>query len=228
VKTRINNTRDMWRRKHGVALGLLAALVVTNVSWFLYITNIPTFLPQHLQRHQHPLKVDLNPLPELAPRPDSIFFVETSGRSSFGPKELCSVESAAKNNPDQNVYVVMTRKDIDSSNNRLISSVRDVYDNVHFKHVDVDSFVSDSALGTLWAEGKIQKSSFLVSHLSDVLRFLLLNRFGGTYLDMDQIVLRKLPETPNYLGRESIWIGNFFLNSIVFFFLPQVFFQPQG
>ncbi len=47
-------------------------------------------------------------------------------------------------------------------------------------------------------------SQFLVSHLSDVVRFLLLQKYGGTYLDLDALILRPLPENvPNFVGRES-------------------------
>ncbi len=50
---------------------------------------------------------------------------------------------------------------------------------------------------------------YLVSHASDVLRFLLLWRYGGTYLDMDQIFVKALPTTVrNFVGKEGdIWVG---------------------
>lgn len=38
----------------------------------------------------------------------------------------------------------------------------------------------------------LEKSKYFTSHLSDVLRFLTLWKFGGIYLDMDMIVLKSL------------------------------------
>ena len=81
------------------------------------------------------------------------------------------------------------------------------YPNIIFKHVNVESFLKDSPLEDLWSKGKIQGSKYLVSHLSDVLRFLILWRFGGTYLDLDQIIVKSFPDVPNFLGRESFWVG---------------------
>ena len=105
------------------------------------------------------------------------------------------------------------------------------------RHVDAHTFVSDSELRGLWEEGIIQRSKFFVSHFSDVMRFLLLHKFGGTYLDMDQIVLKSLPDLPNFLGRESIWIGkkthNYLERDIRLIYCPCLTFatvnlQPPG
>ena len=45
---------------------------------------------------------------------------------------------------------------------------------------------------------------YYISHLSDVLRFLLLHQFGGTYLDLDALIVNPLPDIPNFIGRESV------------------------
>lgn len=42
----------------------------------------------------------------------------------------------------------------------------------------------------------MQASKFVVSHTSDVLRYLMLWRYGGTYLDTDVIVRKKLDSVP--------------------------------
>ena len=198
-------------RNYATFLAALATFVVTNLTWYLIISSKYTTTPHPYinGRSQYPLKVayDENGLPELSPRPDSIFFVETSGKSRLDPKEICSIESAAKNNADKNVYVVMTSPSMQFHNQSTAGAVVKRYPNLHFRHVDAHTFVSDSELRGIWEAGVIQRSKFFVSHFSDVMRFLLLHKFGGTYLDMDQIVLKSLPDLPNFLGRESIWIG---------------------
>ena len=196
-------------RNYTAFLAALAVFAVTNLAWYFLISAKYTSPHPHIDgRSRYPLKVaDEKQLPELAPRPDSIFFVETSGKTRLEPKEICSIESAAKNNPDKNVYVVMTSPVMEFQNHSAASAVSKRYPNLHFRHVDAHSFISDSILRDIWKEGLIQRSKFFVSHFSDVMRFLLLHKFGGTYLDMDQIVLKSLPDLPNFLGRESIWIG---------------------
>ena len=67
------------------------------------------------------------------------------------------------------------------------------------------SFLRGTALERLWTESKIQNSKYVVSHLSDILRYSLLWRFGGTYVDTDVIFIRGLPDTdqvPNLIGKE--------------------------
>lgn len=51
---------------------------------------------------------------------------------------------------------------------------------------------------------KFSVPSYVLSHISDFLRYLTLWRWGGTYLDMDIVMLRSMEELPpNYTGAES-------------------------
>ena len=54
--------------------------------------------------------------------------------------------------------------------------------------------------------GKLKKSRYLANNYSNLLRVAILSRFGGTYLDTDIIVLRRLPDVknvPNFVGRQD-------------------------
>ena len=42
-------------------------------------------------------------LSEIVPRPNSFYFIETSGSSQFGPRVACSIESAAKHHPNDTI-----------------------------------------------------------------------------------------------------------------------------
>lgn len=144
-------------------------------------------------------------LAEIEPRPDSLFFVETAGKSLLSLKALCSVESALLHHPNSSLYLMLTSNVIDW---QPPASSLATYYNFHVRHINVESFISSSPLKPLWTLRRIQKSKYLISHLSDVLRFLILHRYGGTYLDMDQLVMRPLPDVPNFIGKESkLWIG---------------------
>ncbi len=65
-------------------------------------------------------------------------------------------------------------------------------------------FPTSSPLSLLWHDSRLSSSQYVVSHTSDLLRFLLLHRYGGTYLDLDQIVVQKFPEeASNFIGQEN-------------------------
>ena len=52
-----------------------------------------------------------------------------------------------------------------------------------------------------WLRGR-----YRVYHLSDVLRFALLHRFGGTYLDSDCITQRRLPTGKNSSIKKTMFL----------------------
>lgn len=67
-------------------------------------------------------------------------------------------------------------------------------------------FSAKTPLEDFVRSGLLQKAKFVVSHTSDVLRLLVLWKYGGTYLDMDMIVKKPVDSVPsNYACNE---IGN--------------------
>ena len=46
----------------------------------------------------------------------------------------------------------------------------------------------------LWKSGRLTKSKFYLSHCSDMLRFLLVHKYGGIYFDQDVLSLKTIPE----------------------------------
>lgn len=153
------------------------------------------------------------PLAEVEPRPDSFFLVETSGRAELTPREMCAVESAAAHHPHRHVYVLLTSPTVRLSG--AAAAVAAKRRNVNFKHVPFESFVAGTPLERVWADGRVAASSFLVSHASDLLRFLVLHRYGGTYLDLDQVVVRTFPDdVPNFIGQEnSKYVGKYYYST---------------
>lgn len=78
------------------------------------------------------------------------------------------------------------------------------YSNIHFNFINISSYAQDTPLESFIKIGKLDRSKYFNSHLSDVLRYLSLWKFGGTYLDLDVIVLKPLDSIPaNYAGSES-------------------------
>ena len=144
-----------------VALSLILLLYSMLQCW------IKASLPRSLL---HPLPLLTGqPLPELIPRPHSLWVIETSGRSNLNPRELCTVESAALHHYDSTVYIGFTSpwKDKDVLLEQLLSN----YSNIQPRYLDLDTLFSTSSLSSLWFSGKIHSSYWPVSHLSDVLRY---------------------------------------------------------
>lgn len=125
----------------------------------------------------------------------SIFFLETSCHSVPGvhltPRQACAVESAAKMNPDSEVYVLFPSPIVD---NASVSSpsVHQLfkYPNVKLRHVTMETYFQDTPLEAWYKSGMLRTSHWPRSHASDILRYLTLWKFGGIYLDLDVVVTR--------------------------------------
>lgn len=65
------------------------------------------------------------------------------------------------------------------------------YKNVKISRVFVDEYVENTPLEQWYDDGEILESSqWPRSHMSDILRYLTLWRFGGIYLDLDVVVVK--------------------------------------
>jgi lactosylceramide 4-alpha-galactosyltransferase len=62
------------------------------------------------------------------------------------------------------------------------------YKNVKFKYVNIKDFAKNTPLERWIQSDELNNSNFVVSHTSDVLRYLLLYKYSGLYLDLDVIV----------------------------------------
>ncbi|XP_067005167.1 lactosylceramide 4-alpha-galactosyltransferase isoform X2 [Anabrus simplex] len=142
----------------------------------------------------------------------SIFFHETSCASSIKgklvltPRQACAVESAAKMNPDLDVYLLFASPIKNANVSQWSGVVRQLltYPNVRIRHVSLDRYIAGSPLEDWYRRGALQTSRWPRSHASDVLRFLTLWKFGGTYLDLDIVVTRSLSGMSNFAGAESL------------------------
>lgn len=71
----------------------------------------------------------------------------------------------------------------------LIESLRQ-YRNIYFKYFNLVEFSKETPLESWILSEKLQTSKYLLSHTSDVVRYLTLYKYGGTYLDLDVIVVK--------------------------------------
>jgi hypothetical protein len=110
---------------------------------------------------------------------------------SLHKRQVCAIESAAKMNPDYKVYLLYScpihgRLDDSSQYVRTLFT----YPNVHLWKLDIKRHFSKTPLENWNFEAAIKSSRWPREHSSDVLRFLTLWKYGGTYLDLDFIILK--------------------------------------
>lgn len=114
----------------------------------------------------------------------NIFFVETSGveTNSLSPSKLanlkvrqaCSVESAALMNPNSYIFVVFV-SEFGLSNSSSIEVLKK-FKNVIFLHLNLLEFTKNTPVEKWLREGKIYRTKFLKSNVSNMIKVLLLWR----------------------------------------------------
>jgi lactosylceramide 4-alpha-galactosyltransferase len=137
---------------------------------------------------------------EPVPGERNIIFLETAcvlqdsvtaNRSGLDitPRQACAIASAANTNPDSKVYLLYTCSMIGNLGDspeyvkRMLS-----FPNVRIWKLVISDYIKGTPLETWDFMGKIRSSNWPVVHASDVLRFITLWKYGGTYLDMDFVI----------------------------------------
>lgn len=102
----------------------------------------------------------------------SIFFIESNmGRDVFDLKQTCAIESAARHNPDADVFVYTLRARLDSFAESVVL-VR--YPNLKVIRFRPEQFFrneNDARINAFWNSGHMMNSRFAHAHLSDFLRY---------------------------------------------------------
>lgn len=127
------------------------------------------------------------------------FFLETSGTGSLNFRQACSVESLALHNPNLTVNVLFLDAPIMSSATAL-SKLKEKYSNIRLVSIRLDEYVAGTPLEHWYHCTKWRKGPYHVSHLSDGLRFMTLQKYGGYYFDLDVIVVQPVTYYRNFVG----------------------------
>lgn len=113
---------------------------------------------------------------------------------------MCAIESAAHHNPNRTIFVLFASP----TDSKVSSVVLKSYANVHFLNVNLNKFVEKTPAKKFYQSGELFASNYLVEHMSDFLRLLVLYKCGGIYLDMDVVVQKNMDDLPaNILGEEA-------------------------
>ncbi|CAO1335167.1 unnamed protein product [Diamesa hyperborea] len=145
----------------------------------------------------------------------NIFFLETSGIFNLNARQACAVESAALMNPELKIFLFFL-SDYgfpNATTTPIIDAIME-YQNVQMNYININEYAKGTPMEEWVTNGELARSKYRVSHTSDVLRFLTLWKYGGTYLDLDVVVLKTLESiAPNYAGEESVdFVGSALIN----------------
>jgi lactosylceramide 4-alpha-galactosyltransferase len=108
-------------------------------------------------------------------------------------------------NPEHEVFVLFTSQ-VGFRNQSALPIIDALlsYPNVHFNYLNLTQYAEHTPLENWMKSGALFQSSFVNSHTSDILRYLSLWKYSGTYLDLDIVMLKPLSTLkPNYAGAES-------------------------
>ncbi|KAG5667862.1 hypothetical protein PVAND_015831 [Polypedilum vanderplanki] len=149
-----------------------------------------------------------------------IFFLETyldSVRSIDNPRQVCSIEAAARMNPDMEIYFYF----FTNSTSLVLKytkflNILHSYSNIKIRYVNILEFINGTKIENFFKTDRVGKSPYRIEHTSDILRLLVLYKFGGLYLDLDVVSFYpvKLINKRNFICLEG---DNLFANCILKF-----------
>lgn len=136
------------------------------------------------------------------------FIHETScsinGLVMLKPRQICSIESAAKNNPNFDIFVMFSSPRYISLNTLSpeIWRLKITYQNIFFRNSNMWKFAEGCPHAVEFLErGRLFESYELPVDMSNFVRLLRLWRYGGIYMDTDIIVMKSLEKfTSNFAG----------------------------
>lgn len=121
-------------------------------------------------------------------------------------RQACAIESAAKWNPNHDVFVLFASKVgfPDVFDSPLIAALQS-YPNIYFRNLNFTEYSAATPMEDWLRTDQLFLSNYLVSHTSDFLRYTSMFKFGGIYLDLDVVVQQTLEMLPlNFAAAESV------------------------
>ena len=135
----------------------------------------------------------------------TIFFHAASGKNYLNFRESCSIESAAKHNPDRSVTLLMVTNGNLDYNSPWVTVINK-YSNVKVSLIEnsqLEDYFRDSPIKEWLFVAEWAFSRFKAEHLAQYMALVTLYRNGGLFLDLDFITTKSLNEN-------KIWNAFFF------------------
>lgn len=140
----------------------------------------------------------------------AIFFHQTAcsldGQIELSPVQACAIESVARLNTNTKIIVLFASPQGLSThgNESLVARALLSYSNVKFYNVNLWRYVRGSFAEKWLLEGKLFDNHHPSIAVLDFLQFFTLYKFGGTYVDLNSIITKRLELLPpNYFSAPS-------------------------
>ena len=192
-----------FRRKSISAVLLITALVGLHLLFGFYILYANRFNIPWLKQRFQIVQWSPDDSQLLGPNNHRIYFHETSGRSRLTLRQSCAVESAAKENPERPIQLIMQtkRSSIDKYGTWL--AVLAHYPNVAVVLINETEYFQNTPLEEWYRKGEWRQSPHKLEHFSDYIRMLTNLKGGGLYMDLDFVTLKSL-DVKNFLAIEDV------------------------
>jgi len=192
-------------RKLAVLVAFLVGCILITISYTSNSPNLESIEKAHTNVTHIQLENILTAINQ--PRKDrNVFFIDSTHMNAGNNKvqhnvrQACSVESAARTNPDLEIFLlVVARKPMKVLERTKVLDVLLSISNVHINYLDIEEFSEGTPLEAFIASGELYNSTYIIEHTSDVLRLLVLWKYGGTYSDLDMIFRKDIDDVkPNF------------------------------
>lgn len=134
----------------------------------------------------------------------NVFFIDSSESKdnvTLNARKACAIESAAFTNPHLKIFLLFSSESrFEALETTPVLKAILSYSNVFINFLNATQFSVESSMEDFFESNALSTSSFKIEHTSDALRLLVLWKYGGTYLDTDMIVRRKLDSLPSNLA----------------------------
>ncbi|XP_047024360.1 lactosylceramide 4-alpha-galactosyltransferase-like [Helicoverpa zea] len=132
--------------------------------------------------------------PVFAPKSNSIYFHDTSHIGGLTPRQACSVESAARVHPRQDVYVLFSSPVAeDTLKASCLAKLRE-FPNVKFLRINISEYSKGTAVQSIL--NNLKGSIFRMQYAADMLKILTLYKWGGICVETDMIMIKSLQNLP--------------------------------
>lgn len=172
--------------------------LIVSIIVLSFVAILIIFPVLQVYKFENILRATVQPL-----KGENIFFIdsrEATADVKLMTRQACAIESAALTNPNLKVFVLFSCPER-LRNLQMTPELKSVmtYPNVFIYYLDVKEFSASTPMEEFIRSKKLAKSNFKIEHTSDVLRLLVLWKYGGTYLDTDMIVKKSFEAVkPNF------------------------------
>lgn len=123
------------------------------------------------------------------------------GEINLKSRQACAIESAAKNNPNFDIFVLFASPVKNGSDTEAAMKALNNYTNIFFRNNDLWLYTKGTVAERLLKYFEFKGRTFLGAHLTEILQYVSLFRWGGIYMDPKVIVLKSFENFPrNFAG----------------------------